>query len=125
MPFQQDLLSSIISEQLQWTLVLTNMVFNEFLVISNVVSFLAMKTLIQNLALKNTSFNDFLISNKNIGFLLKFRHGFREQYHIFELRSLFATFVSPKSVEFPMHAVVRNSNSKHFHSNASSFQTTS
>ena len=31
-----------------------------------------------------------------------------------ELQSLFATFESLKSVEFPKHAVVRNSNSKHF-----------
>ena len=64
-----------------------------------------MKTLIQNLGLTNTVFNEFLIrSNKNIGFLLKFYHGFSEHYHILELRSLFATFESLKSVEFPMQA---------------------
>lgn len=105
------------------------MVFNEFLVISNKISrslhFWLWK-LIQNLGLANTAFNEFLIiSNKYIGFLLKFYHGFSEQYHIFELRSLFATFESLTSVEFPMYAVVRNSNSKHFHPNASSFQNCS
>ena len=30
MPFQRDFLSLTVSKQLQWTLVLTNMVFNEF-----------------------------------------------------------------------------------------------
>ena len=33
-----------------------------------------------------------------------------------------APFESLKSVEFPMHTVVRNSNSRHFHSNAPSFR---
>ena len=81
-------------------------------------SFLTMKTLMQNLVLTNTAFDEYLvISNKNIGFLLKFYHRFSEQNHILELRSLFATFESLKSVEFPIHAVVRNSDSKHFHSN--------
>ena len=65
-----------------------------------------MKTLIQSLGLTNTAFNVFfIISNKNIGFLLQFYHGSSKQYHIFELRSLFATFKSVKLVEFPMHAV--------------------
>ena len=85
----------------------------------SVPSFLAMKTLIPNLGLTNTAFNKFLIiPNKNIGFLLKFYHEFGEQNHIFELRSLFATFESLKSVEFSMHPVVRNSNSKHFYLNS-------
>ena len=39
-----------------------------------------------------------------------YKAGFSKQYHIFELRSLFATFESLKSVQFPMHVVVRNSN---------------
>ena len=84
-----------------------------------------MKTLTQNLGLTNTAFNEFLIiSNKSINFLLMFYRGFSEQYHIFKLRSLFTTFQSLKPVEFPMNPVVRNSNSKHFHSNALSFQIT-
>lgn len=33
-------------------------------------------------------------------------HGFGEQYHIFQLRSLFSTFKSLKSVEFPVDTVV-------------------
>ena len=37
---------------------------------------------------------------------------------IFELRSLFATFETLKSVEFPVHAVVRNLDWKQFNSNA-------
>ena len=46
-----------------------NMLFNEFLVISNKISrsfsFLTMKTLIQNIDLTNNAFNEFLIiSNK-------------------------------------------------------------
>ena len=67
----------------------------------SVPSFLTMKTLIMNLGLTNTAFTEFLmisnlrigfISNKSIGFLIKFNHAFSEQYHIFELPSLFATF---------------------------------
>ena len=86
---------------------------------------LTMKTLMQKLGLMNTTFNKFLIiSKKNIGFLLKFYHGFSKQYHIFELRDLFTTFESLKSVKFPRHTVVQNSNSKNFHSNSSSFQIT-
>ena len=70
-------------------------------------SFLVMKTFIENLGLTKTAFNDFLIiSNKNIAFFLKFYNGFSEQYHISELQSLFATFESLKSLEFPMHVVV-------------------
>ena len=66
-----------------------------------------METLIQNLGLTNTAFNEFLIiANKSIGFLLTFYHGFSEQYHIFELRSLFTIFESLKSAEFLMRAVV-------------------
>ena len=42
----------------------------------------------------------------------------------FMLRSLFGAFKSLKSAEFLVHAVVGNSNSKHFHSNAPSFQIT-
>ena len=77
-------------------------------------SFLTMKTVIQNPDLANSAFNEFLIiSNENIGFLLKFYLRFGEEDHIFKLRSLFATFNSLRSVEFPMHAVVRNSNSKY------------
>ena len=73
----------------------------------------------------NTAFSKFLIiSNKAIGFLLKFYHGFSKYYHVFELRSLFTTFQSLKSVEVPMHVVVRSSDSKHFCSNASSCQIT-
>ena len=71
-------------------------------------SFLFMKTLIQNLRLRSTTFNEFLsaiLTSKGIGFLLKVYHGFSKQYHIFELRSLFATFESLKSVEFPMHTI--------------------
>ena len=41
---------------------------------------------------------------------------------IFELQRLFATSESLKSVRFLTHAVVQNLNSKHFHSNAYSFQ---
>ena len=38
-----------------------------------------MKTLIQNPDLANSAFNDFLIIlNENIGFILKFYHGFSE-----------------------------------------------
>ena len=73
----------------------------------SVPSFLTMKTQIQSLSLTNTAFKEFLIiSHKNIGFLLKFYQEFSEQYRIFELQSLFATFESLKSVEFPMRAVV-------------------
>ena len=69
-------------------------------------SFLNTKTQIQSLNLTNTAFKEFLvISHKNIGFLLKFYQEFSEQYRIFELRSLFATFESLKSVEFPMHTI--------------------
>ena len=65
------------------------------------------KTLIQNFDLTNTALNEFLIiSNKNVGFLIKFYHGFSERYHTFELRSLFPTFESLKSVEIPIYAVV-------------------
>ena len=42
--------------------------------------------------------------------------------NIFELRSFYATFESLISVEVSMHAVVQNSNSEHFHSNALWFQ---
>ena len=67
----------------------------------------------QNLGLTKTAFNEFLItSNKNIGFVVKFYHGFSEQYRIFELRSLFATFESLKSVEFSVHAVGSSSVAK-------------
>ena len=91
----------------------------------SVPSFLTMKTLIQNLGLTNTAFNEFFnILNKNNGFLLNFCHGFSKQYHSLELRGLFATFESLKSVEFPMRAIIRNSNSKLFHSYASSFRVT-
>ena len=45
-----------------------------------------------------------------------------EQYRIFEIRNLFATFKSLESVEFLIHSVVRNSNSKHFHLNTLLFQ---
>ena len=41
-----------------------------------------------------------------------------EQYHIFDLRSLLATFESLNSIQFLKLAVVRNSNSEYFHSNA-------
>ena len=78
-----------------------------------------MKTLIQNLGLTITAFNEFfIVSSKNGGFVLKIYHGFSEQYHIFELRNLLATFKSAKSIEFLMHAVIRNSNSRYSHSNA-------
>ena len=86
------------------------MVFNEFLDVSNkclgpIISDYEIQ--IQSLSLTNTAFKEFLIiSHKNIGFLLKFYQEFSEQYRIFELRSLFATFESLKSVEFPMRAVV-------------------
>ena len=69
--------------------------------------------------------NEFLvILNKKTGFFIKSFPGFREQYHIFKLWRLFATFKSLKFIEFPTEAVVRNLNSKHFHSNALSFQIT-
>ena len=88
-------------------------------------SFLTIKTLIQSLSSTDVAFNEFLIiSNKNIGFLLKSYNEFSGQYHIFELRSLFGTFESLKFIEFSMQAVVGNSNSKYFRSNASSFQIT-
>ena len=81
----------------------------------SVPSFLTRKTLIQNLGLTNIAFNEYLVIwNKNIGFHLKFYGRFSEQNHIFDLRSLFATFESLKSVKFPMHALVRNSNSNTF-----------
>ena len=104
------------------------MVFNEFLDVSNkclgpIISDYEIQ--IQSLSLTNTAFKEFLIiSHKNIGFLLKFYQEFSEQYRIFELRSLFATFESLKSVEFLMHTEFRNSNSKHFCSNASLLQFT-
>ena len=73
----------------------------------SVSSFFTKKMLIQDLGLTNTAFNKFFILwNKNIGFLLKYYHGFGEQYHIFQLRSLFSTFKSLKSVEFPVDTVV-------------------
>ena len=74
------------------------MVFDKFFVISNkqsisVASFLTINTVTQKLGLTTTALNKFLIiSNENIDFLLKLYHGFSKQYHIFELRSLFATF---------------------------------
>ena len=103
MSFQHDLLLSTISEQLQWTLALTSIVFNKFPVILNKFS-LALHFWLRKLiqipnGLTKTVFNNFLILNKNLGFLLKFHHGFREQY-IFELQSLFATFESMETVEF-------------------------
>ena len=85
-------------------------------------SFWTMKIHLQNPGLNNTTFSEFLIKSNNISFHLKFYHG--KQYHIFELWSLFATFESLKSVEFLMHAVGRNWNSKHFYTNAPSFQIT-
>ena len=107
---------------IQWTLVLTNMVFNEFLVTSNKIS-RSLHFWLKKKAKKNTAFNEFLvISNRNIGSFLKFCHVFSEQYHISEFRSLFATFESLKSTKFPMHTVIPNSNSKYFHWNVSSFQ---
>ena len=90
------------TNKLKYTFALKNIVLNEFQVRSSKIS---LKILIQSLAFPNTAFNEFLIiPNKNIGFLLKFYHGFSKQYHIFELRNLFATFESLKSVEFPLHA---------------------
>ena len=90
------------TNKLKYNFALKNIVFNEFQVRSSKIS---LKILIQSLAFPNTAFNEFLIiPNKNIGFLLKFYHGFSKQYHIFELRNLFATFESLKSVEFPLHA---------------------
>ena len=73
----------------------------------------------------SAAFDKFLIIwNKNIGFLLTFFQEFSKEYHIFELWSLFATFESLKFVDLPMHAVVRNLNSKYFHSNSLLFQIT-
>ena len=113
------------SIHIQWTLVLTNSsIYRTNLSVS---SFLNIKTFIQNLGLTNTAFNEFLIiSNKNIGFLLRFYHVFSDNGFIifFKLRNFFAAFESLKPVEFPMPAVVRNMNLKHFHSNVSSFQIT-
>ena len=90
---------------LQWTLVLTNIVFNEFLEISNQ----SLGSLIfdyENFHTNLVTSNKFLItSNKNIGFLVTFYHGFSEQYRIFELQSLFAIFESLKFVKFPIHAI--------------------
>ena len=72
------------------THVLTNMVFNELLVILNKISWSLhcwLCKLIKNLGLLNTAFNEFLIiSNKNISFLLKFYHGFSKQYHILSFK---------------------------------------
>ena len=99
---------------LSWILVLTNMVFNEFLVISTKISrafhFWLWKTLIQNPGLTNTTFREFpIISNKNIGFLLKFYHGY---------------FWASKFIcNFWITEIYRISNAcsswKHFHSNVS------
>ena len=93
-----------------------------------------MKILITNLGLTNTTFNEYLmilnwsigfyIEQISISFLLQFYYGFSEQYHIFELPSLFATFKLMKFVKFLMYAVVQNSYSKHFDSNALPFQIT-
>ena len=82
-----------------------------------VISFLTMKTLIQNLGLTNTTFNKFLIiSNKNIGFLFRFCHKYSKQNHIFELWSLILTLEPLRSVNFSDACVVWNSNSKELHS---------
>ena len=64
-----------------------------------------MKTLIEAVffGLKNTAFNKF---RRRIGLLLNFYHRFSKQYQIFELRSLFTTSVSLKSVQVSMHGVV-------------------
>ena len=90
---------------LQWTLVLTNIVFHESLEISNQ----SLGSLIfdyENFHTNLVTSNKFLItSNKNIGFLVTFYHGFSEQYRIFELQSLFAIFESLKFVKFPIHAI--------------------
>ena len=90
---------------LQWILVLTNIVFNESLEISNQ----SLGSLIfdyENFHTNLVTSNKFLItSNKNIGFLVTFYHGFSEQYRIFELQSLFAIFESLKFVKFPIHAI--------------------
>ena len=90
---------------LQWTLVLTNIVFNEFLETSNQ----SLRSLIfdyENSLTNLFTSNKFLItSNKNIGCLVKFYYGFSEQYRIFELQSLFAIFESLKFVKFPIHAI--------------------
>ena len=90
---------------LQWTLVLTNIVFNESLEISNQ----SLGSLIfdyENFHTNLVTSNKFLItSNKNIGFLVTFYHGFSEQYRIFELQSLFAIFESLKFVKFSIHAI--------------------
>ena len=96
--------------RIQRALVLTNMVSNEFLVISNKISrslsFLTMKTLIQNIDLRNNAFNEFLIiSNKNVN------HGVNKQYHILKLCSLFGNF---DTAEFLMHTAVPSSNSNIF-----------
>ena len=90
---------------LQWTLVLTNIVFHESLEISNQ----SLGSLIfdyENFHTNLVTSNKFLItSNKNIGFLVTFYHGFSEQYRIFELQSLFAIFESLKFVKFSIHAI--------------------
>ena len=92
---------------LQWTLVLTNIVFHESLEISNQ----SLGSLIfdyENFHTNLVTSNKFLItSNKNIGFLVTFYHGFSEQYRIFELQSLFAIFESLKFVKFPIHAIAK------------------
>ena len=99
-----------------WHCILTNMVFNVFLPISNKIS----QSLI--FAYENSHAKPRFINTALNEFLIKFYHGFNKHSYIFELQSLFETLESLKSVEFPMHAVVRNSNSKHFYSNASSFK---
>ena len=100
---------SLCYKYLKWTLALTNMVFNEFLEISNKslgYFIFAYGNSHTNLVLKSNTANEFLItSNKNIGFLVKLYHGFSEHYRIFECKSLFAIFESLKFVKFLMHTI--------------------
>ena len=81
--FVNESITEAKDQHIQWTLVLKNIVFNEWFIPCyteqnlSVPSFLTMKNLIQNLGLTNTTFKEFfIISSKNIAFFLKFYHGF-------------------------------------------------
>ena len=116
-------------------IILTNVVFNDFQVISNKIFWAPMKALIQSLGLPNTAFNKFLvISNKNIGFLLQFYLVFTKECDIFSsiviegARTLFLFFKCIlkkqkqkkqsyylfKPILIPLHSKTQNSLQNYF-----------
>ena len=97
---------------IQWTLVLTNMVFNEFLVISNKIS--------QSPSQFWPWFNEFLIISIYIYiyiYILVSSSNFivdLEGSIIFLSIDVHLELLNPSTLKNPMHGVVQNSNSKYY-----------